>query len=192
MSLGMPFSNSTKELQALSLVTAISVARAIDQLCEVKLQLKWPNDVLAEKKKLAGILLERHISSAESYIVFGIGVNLDISPQQRQSLDRPLADLKSLTSRAFASEQVAAAIVNELVAGLDSFLRNGFKPFKETWNSYDRYAGSDIVIDSGNERLIGKSLGVDEEGRLMLHTPSGPITLNTGEIFPSLRAADST
>jgi BirA family biotin operon repressor/biotin-[acetyl-CoA-carboxylase] ligase len=192
MSLGMPFFNSTQELQALSLVTAISVATAIEGLCDAKLQLKWPNDVLAANKKLAGILLERHISKAESYLVFGIGVNLDISQQQRQTLDRPLADLKSLTTMSIEPEKLAAAIVNQLVAGLDNFLRDGFKPFKDTWNGYDRYAGSDIVIDSGNERLIGKSLGVNEEGSLMLRTPGGPMTLSTGEIFPSLRAGDET
>lgn len=190
MSLGMPFSNATKDLQAVSLVTAISVANALNQLYQLKLQLKWPNDVLLGNKKLAGILLERHISQAESYIVFGVGVNIAISQEQRQSLGRPLADLKSIVGGDIEPEELAAAITNELVGALAEFLEQGFWPFKDIWNGYDRYIGSDIVIDSGSERLIGKSLGVNEEGSLMLHTPAGPITLNTGEIFPSLRALE--
>ena len=188
MSLGMPFPNSTKDLQAISLVTAISVANGVKRLCDVELELKWPNDVLAGNKKLAGILLERHISKAESYIVFGIGVNLDITQEQRQSVDRPLADLKSLGNGNIDPEQLAAAIVNELVASLDTFLLHGFSPFKDVWNDYDRYAGKDIVIDNGNEQLIGKSEGVSDSGSLLLRTSTGQITLNTGEIFPSLRA----
>ena len=190
LSLGMPFSNSAKDLQAVSLVTAISVANGISQLNDVKLQLKWPNDVLASNKKLAGILLERHVAKAESYIVFGIGVNLDLSDAQRESIDRPIADLKSLTNLKLEPELLAATIVNELVASLDRFLDSRFAPFKGLWNDYDRYAESDIVIDNGGERLIGKSMGVNEAGSLMLHTATGPITLNTGEIFPSLRAAE--
>ncbi len=188
MSLGMPLSNSTKDLQAISLVTAISVATAVSRLYGVTLQLKWPNDVLAENKKLAGILLERHISKNQSYIVFGIGVNLDITQAQRQSIDRPLADLKSLTDAVIDTSELAAAIASELVASLAIFLRQGFAPFKETWNDYDRYAGADIVIDNGNERLLGKSMGVNEAGNLMLLCAAGLKTLTTGEIFPSLRS----
>ncbi len=191
MSLGMPFANSTKDLQALSLVTAISVATAISSICQIKLELKWPNDVLATNKKLAGILLERHISQAQSYIVFGIGVNLQFTQEQRSAIDRPVADLKSLVSDNIEPQRIAGAIVNELIADLEKFLKHGFGPFKDIWNNYDRYAESDIVIDNGAERLIGKSLGVNEEGSLMLLTATGPITLNTGEIFPSLRELKS-
>jgi BirA family biotin operon repressor/biotin-[acetyl-CoA-carboxylase] ligase len=152
------------------------------------LQLKWPNDVLAENKKLAGILLERHISTAQSYIVFGIGVNLEITQAQRQSIDRPLADLKSLTNGSVDTSKLAAVIASELVASLAVFLKQGFVPFKEVWNDYDRYAGADIVIDHGNERLLGKSMGVNETGNLVLLCATGLKTLTTGEIFPSLRA----
>jgi BirA family transcriptional regulator, biotin operon repressor / biotin---[acetyl-CoA-carboxylase] ligase len=187
MSLGMPFSNSTKDLQALSLVTAISVATALSSICKIKLELKWPNDVLASNKKLAGILLERHISQAQSYIVFGVGVNLEFTQEQRNAIDRPVTDLNSLIDSVIAPEIIAGAIVNELVGGVEKFLKYGFKPFKDIWNDYDRYAGADIVIDNGAERLIGKSLGVNEEGSLVLLTAAGSVTLNTGEIFPSLR-----
>lgn len=191
MSFGMPFANSTKDLQALSLITAISVVTAISSICQIKLELKWPNDVLAKNKKLAGILLERHISQDGSYIVFGIGVNLELTQAQRNAIDRPVTDLNSLVSDAIEPERVAGAIVNELVGGVEKFLESGFKPFKDIWNDYDRYAEADIVIDNGAERLIGKSLGVNEEGSLVLLTATGPVTLNTGEIFPSLHALES-
>lgn len=192
MSLGLPFSNSTKDLQAVSLVTAISVAEAIKQHCGLDLQLKWPNDVLASNKKLAGILLERHVSQSQSYIVFGVGVNIEIADEHRKRLDKPIADLSTLTESAIAPDILAGSIVNHLVEALDLLQQEGFSPFQNVWNSYDRYFDSDIVIDDGRERMIGKSMGVNESGRLMLQTLSGLVTLNTGEIFPSLRDVEES
>ena len=87
-------------------------------------------------------------------------------------------------------EEIAARICSDLVLSIEKFLKEGFAPFQSTWNRLDRYFESDIVVDNGKQRMIGKSLGVDAEGVLQVMTAEGQQNIAAGEIFPSLRAAD--
>ncbi len=194
MSMSYPFEIQKLQLQALSLVAAICVCEALRNLGFSSIQLKWPNDLLVGKKKLAGILLEMRKTDQFSYIVFGIGVNYALSDEHKAELGRPVTDLREMAESSSISlvrrEVIAARLCSNLLSAINQFLDEGFKPFQSAWNDLDRYFGSDIVVDNGVQRLIGKSLGVDEDGVLQLLTAKGHQKINAGEIFPSLRAAD--
>lgn len=187
MSLVLPFPVSTSNLQSLSLVTALAVHSGITAHYPAQMQLKWPNDVLAGNKKLAGILLEQHLGDERAAMVFGIGVNIRLPDNDRQQIDRPVTDLNSVTEKPVDSEILCAGIVSALVEKAELFRQSGFGQFQSDWNALDRYKGSDIVIENDNARTIGKSLGVNGDGCLMLQTLTGMITITAGEIFPSLK-----
>ena len=179
-------------LQGLSLVTAMSVQSALDGLGISGLKLKWPNDVLHNKKKLAGILLELQRTEQMLHVVFGIGVNIILPEEVVQKIGRPVTDIAaigkaSLDHRPQGINTVVAAIIDTLCANLVVYEQDGFVPFCETWNQLDCYLGSDIVIESGEKRTIGRSLGVDGSGALLLQTANGRQQIFGGEIFPSLR-----
>jgi len=183
------FNLEPNALQGLSLLTAISLQSALSDLGISGLQLKWPNDVLHEKKKLAGILLELQDSGQAVYVVFGVGVNINLPEKARQEIGRPVTDIAALTDPVADINAIVATLMNTLCANLALYEKDGFAPFQQTWNQLDCYKGSDIVIESGENRSLGKSLGVDASGALLMQTASGQRRISGGEIFPSLREA---
>ncbi len=196
LSLSRCVSTDSTALSALSLVAAMGVVKACRRLGAVNIQLKWPNDVLAVNKKLAGVLLEASSeSSGESAsehgaeqghrIVFGIGINLNLPPDSRSDIDRPVTDLLTVCGKNPGQAALAAALTEELLANIAVFEQSGFGVFQQSWNDDDRYRDRDIVIRSGDNRTIGRSLGVNEKGLLLLRSASGLLTLSSGEIFPS-------
>lgn len=187
LSLTRRFSLQANALQALSLVTAISVLDALQEAGAQGLQLKWPNDVLYEGKKLAGILLELQQKEGARFIVFGVGVNIELSADFQASIDRPVTDLSGIIAELPSREVLLAALLNRLCRNLATYEDSGFSVFQERWNALDCYRGQDIEIQNGESRLVGKSLGVDASGSLLLQTQQGTQSINGGEIFPSLR-----
>ena len=187
LSMTRRFSLEANALQALSLVTAISVLGALQEVGAEGLQLKWPNDVLCGGKKLAGILLELQQKEASRFVVFGVGVNIELSADSIDSIDRPVTDLNSIINESPSRIILLAALLNHLCRNLEKYETSGFAPFEERWNSLDCYRMKDIEIENGESRLIGKSLGVDAEGLLLLQTAQGMESINGGEVFPSLR-----
>jgi len=187
LSLTRRFSLEANALQALSLVTAISVIDALQEFAAKGLQLKWPNDVLFEGKKLAGILLELQQNETSRFVVFGIGVNIELSADSLDSIDRPVTDLHSIINGSPSRVILLAALLNNLCRNLGKYQSSGFASFEERWNSLDCYRMKDIEIQNGESRLIGKSLGVDASGSLLLQTAKGTQSINGGEVFPSLR-----
>jgi BirA family biotin operon repressor/biotin-[acetyl-CoA-carboxylase] ligase len=187
LSLTRRFSLQANALQGLSLVTAISVAEALHTLGVVDLQLKWPNDVLSKKKKLAGILLEFRQTKESRFVVFGIGINTNLPPEVLAGIDRPVTDLKGIMDKLPSGNVLVAALINRLCENLSKYERSGFAVFEEHWNNLDCYRMSDVVIQNGENRLVGKSLGVDSSGALLVQTSEGIKVISGGEVFPSLR-----
>lgn len=190
LSLTRVFEAELNQLQALSLVTALSVAQAIDELGGEPVQLKWPNDILVGNKKLAGILLETSGNHQHPAIVFGIGLNLKLPHQAIVDLGRPVTDLHSELGAEIDTASLVAGICNRLFPNLQTHEQQGFIAFQDAWNSRDRYLHCDVILANGNERLIGRALGVDAQGALLLQSAQGIRTVSGGEIFPSLHEAD--
>ncbi|GAB5500601.1 MAG: bifunctional biotin--[acetyl-CoA-carboxylase] ligase/biotin operon repressor BirA [Pseudohongiellaceae bacterium] len=190
LSLTQVFEAELNQLQALSLVTALSVAQAIDELGGEPVQLKWPNDVLAGNKKLAGILLETSGNHQQPAIVFGIGINLKLPAEVIEDLGRPVTDLSTELKSEIDAGSLIASICNRLFPNLKTHAQQGFIAFQDDWNSRDRYLHRDVILANGNDRNIGRALGVDAQGALLLQTAQGIRTVSGGEIFPSLYEAD--
>ena len=187
LSLVRRFTLDADALQSLSLVTAISLHAALTALGVQNLQLKWPNDVLHEKRKLAGILLELHKLGSSLIIVFGVGRKRHLPSQEVKEIGRQVTDLNSLTANEVNKEELVALFINALLPNVINFEERGFSPFQDAWNRLDCYINHDIVIQNGGQRIIGKSLGVDTSGAQLMQTATGRQTIIGGEIFPSLR-----
>lgn len=190
LSLSQTFSQQTSGLQAMSLVTALSVVEALCAVGAANLQLKWPNDILVDNHKLSGILLEMHSAGDMLGLVFGIGINLDLPEELRANLDRPVTDLRSCTRNRVDVTELIIRICRQLLGNLSTFERAGFASFVPAWNALDRYIGRDIVITDGQHEKTGQSAGVDADGCLLLRTASGLERIGGGEIFPSLQALE--
>ncbi|MDF1764647.1 MAG: biotin--[acetyl-CoA-carboxylase] ligase, partial [Oleibacter sp.] len=119
LSLLVSFSGGMAVLEGLSLVTAIAVEKALARLGIEGVGLKWPNDIYAQGKKLAGILLEvTGEYNSHCQVVIGIGLNLSLSEHDAETIDQPWVDLRSLKAN-LSRNDVAAILLDELLIHVD-------------------------------------------------------------------------
>lgn len=192
------FAETPRQLSALSLAAGVSVCRAMKRLNIQGVQLKWPNDLLFERRKLGGILTElRAESGGPVYVVVGIGLNVHLTLAARQSIRSSLPeqslDVASLREAAGANvparNVIAAVVVDELLAMFTEFQREGFRSFAKEWRDADALAATAVRVLIGETVRKGIARGVDEEGALMLETPGQLLRFTSGEV--SLRPSEA-
>jgi BirA family biotin operon repressor/biotin-[acetyl-CoA-carboxylase] ligase len=185
-SLAWYFSGNTQSLLGLPLVTGVAIAEALAAL-GVNVGLKWPNDVLKDQKKLAGILIETSAPKyGGSWAVIGIGLNLSVPDDLEVSIGHEVADAPWLAQ--MDRNALMAHLLNALAKTMQQFGQSGFVPFAERWNTLHVYAGREVVItDAGMVVQRGIALGVDRYGCLLLQTTNGQIPVISGDV--SLRLA---
>ena len=177
------FEQGVAALEGLSLVVGLSIVKALERLNIEGVQLKWPNDLLYEQKKLAGILLEMTgEASGECQVVIGVGVNVSMPAASGEDIDQPWVDLESISAEPLSRNQILAAILDQLVQSLNDFELGGFSQSLDEWQSYNAHQGKDIVLQVGNEVVEGICRGVDSSGALLLESAQGIAAYHGGEI----------
>lgn len=181
------FAESVTALQALSLVTAISVQQAIAGQGLSNVQLKWPNDILVAEQKLAGILLETCNTEKGVVIVFGVGINLDLPDETITQIDRPITDMRRAGSQQADLSVLLTELLQRWQRNVAIFQVQGFAPFMDSWNELDSYNGREVTVSGGTRHWQGVSQGVDETGALVVLTDDGIQQISGGEVLPTLR-----
>lgn len=188
LSLLATFAGGVASLEGLSLMVAIAVERALAKLGVEGIGLKWPNDLYAQEKKLAGILLEVNGDySNHCQVVIGVGLNLALSEEDAAAIEQPWVSLSSLKP-GLSRNKVAAALLDELLKAVDEFQQDGFAPYQQYWSERDIYHNQKVRVISGNKEKTGIIKGVNRKGELMLRTELGMEVLNAGEV--SVRATN--
>lgn len=188
LSLVWRFQGGVSALEGLSLACGLAVVTALKHQGFDGFELKWPNDVLYQGRKLAGILLEVTGDLTDScHVVIGIGVNTHMPQAAGQSIDQPYSELGAIAAVNVDRNALCAALINALWGCLAVFQVEGFRPFRKAWQELDRYHGQLVEIHTGQGEIAGRAVGVDDFGRLLLETSGGVITISGGELMPSLR-----
>jgi len=180
-SLAWPFAQGAQALMGLPLAIGVALAEVLQRL-DLPVQLKWPNDILRDGKKLAGVLIES-ASAADGtlWVVAGVGLNLQVPAALEASIGREVADAPWLAR--MDRNLLMAHLLNGLTCALDQFGRDGFSPFLPRWNALHAYAGQPVQILEGSQILQrGIALGVDCHGCLVLQTDSGQATIFAGDV----------
>lgn len=185
------FDGGAAELEGLSLAVGVCIAEALESFGITGLALKWPNDVLAEGKKLAGILLEMSGDpSGACHLVVGVGINVAMPPAAAADIDQPWIDAASLT-RAQGLEPVSrnklcASVLTKLAGLLQHYPEQGFAHWRERWMRRAAFLGEPVRLVTATQETQGSLLGVSDSGALRLATSSGEQLMYGGEV--SLRA----
>ncbi len=189
LSVAWPFEAPARGLSGLSLVAGLALADAIQEACGLSTQLKWPNDVQAQGRKLAGILIELVGDPAgPCRAVLGLGVNCALPERVAESIDQPWTDLRRETVAVPDRNHLAGTLLRNLAAVLPVFEREGFAAFQQQWDQRDALQGQDVLLALGERSLEGKALGVDADGALRLQTADGEHRYVAGEVSVRLQS----
>ena len=186
MSVARKFPRSGADLEGLSIVVGIEIAKVLKLSGVDDVGLKWPNDVILQGGKVAGILVEIGPPTEDSfYVVVGIGVNTRLSREDSLQIDQPHSTLEGVVD--FSRNNLAGDIIQNVVSGLERFVEHGFAPFASEWDEYNLFRGKQVIVHLGDTIVEGEDAGIDARGNFRLSTENGVKTFNAGEI--SLRGA---
>nr|WP_315222289.1 biotin--[acetyl-CoA-carboxylase] ligase [uncultured Duganella sp.] len=190
-SLAWRFKGPLHRMTGLPMAVGVALAETIASL-GVPVQIKWPNDLLRDGKKLAGILVETQTSRRDGdgavWAVIGVGINLLMPDELEEQIGRAVAAAPWLAK--MDRNELMAALLSRLAAVLAEFDDTGFAPFAERWNLLHAWQGRDVVIlDHGQVLQQGRAAGVDAIGRLMLDTEHGRVEVLSGDV--SLRLSST-
>lgn len=160
----------------LGFVAALAVADIVPAGRSVRL--KWPNDVLVDGGKVAGILLESAIAQTGivQHVVAGIGVNVGFAPQLPE-MRYPGAALGG------SVESTLGKLIAALAARVAGWRHHGFGMVRAQWLAKAGPLGAEVDVKLGDELVRGRFDGVDQQGALLLETASGPRRIVSGELL---------
>ena len=186
-SLAWKFEGGPQMLSGLPLAVGVALGDALGRL-GVQVQLKWPNDVLKDGDKLAGILIETQSApGGGTWAVIGVGLNLIMPDDVEALLGRSAAGAPWLAR--MDRDVLVAALLDALADALRLFAQQGFGAFSARWNLRHAWQGRTVVIlDDGKLLQEGLAAGVDDAGRLLLDTAEGRTTVLAGDV--SLRVKE--
>ncbi|MEZ5500467.1 MAG: biotin--[acetyl-CoA-carboxylase] ligase [Steroidobacteraceae bacterium] len=178
LSIAWQFSSMPPMPGSLSLAIGIASRRALGTFGARDVMLKWPNDLQVRGAKLGGILLEMRAEAGGcAQVVIGIGINIALADAQRQALidaGTRAADLAhDLGLIDVDRNQLAGRIIGEVICALLEFERAGFGGFATEWRGADALFGREVRVYNGDDVSVGKAMGVDDTGQLLLATADG-------------------
>lgn len=176
MSLAFPF--ILKDSGALVLMVSLALVQAIKILSpNADVCLKWPNDVLLNGAKVSGILLEK---GAGDYMVVGIGVNVKAAPKNTQSYP-----VTSLQAAGIATDSIA--LMQQYLDCLDNlhevWQQKGASEISRYWQESAKGIGKTIFVHTFKETKSGIFAGLNNEGMMILETPTGREVMSAGDVF---------
>jgi BirA family biotin operon repressor/biotin-[acetyl-CoA-carboxylase] ligase len=155
----------------LALCAGLAVREAVAARVAAKVLVKWPNDVLAGGRKLAGILVESQITGVRlGSVVIGIGINVAQSAFP-DALSNIATSLALLSTRDESREQLLVDVLSQLEAGLERLANHGMASIAHELRPHDALLGRRLRVDA----LEGTGSGIDDDGRLLLRQDDGQI-----------------
>lgn len=160
----------SKHAPKLTLMASVAVARTINKLSPVGAGIKWPNDVLINQKKVCGILTEAEFKGETlDFVVVGIGINANFD---LNALPRYIRDYSTTLRKESGEEIDRETLLCRLLEKTESyyalFKERKFGAILKEWRSLTNFLGSYVKIVSGEEKIEGMALNIDEDGALML------------------------
>lgn len=180
------------ESPPVTLVAALAVAKAIQKITSIQVDIKWPNDLLIDGKKLGGILTELQSTPEQiEAIIVGIGLNVnhqleDFEPSIQQFATSLALHQETVINR----PELLAEIAYQLEHAIQQFEAEGFAPFREQWTQHSQMIGKEITAQTVRETIEGVAVGINEYGALLVETSGGVIPLFSGDVTLSKRKLD--
>ncbi|PTT61483.1 bifunctional biotin--[acetyl-CoA-carboxylase] synthetase/biotin operon repressor, partial [Pseudomonas sp. HMWF007] len=188
-SLVLRIDGGMRQLEGLSLVVGLAVMQTLRKLGVADVGLKWPNDVLVDSKKIAGILLELVGDPADvCHVVLGIGINVNM--QAADEVDQQWTSMRLESGKSFDRNALVVELSNQLQAYIQRHQVGGFSVLQAEWEENHLWQGRMVSLIAGVNQIDGVVLGIDNQGALRLKVNGMEKVFSGGEL--SLRLRDDS
>lgn len=151
--------------------------------CALSGQIKWPNDLLIDKKKVGGILCEAITLEKRLGIALGLGLNINMPQNLLSTIDRPATSLLAETGRTRPIQEVQTRLISHFTTLLPTLQKEGIAPFIQELQSALAYQGETVTLQVANNTYVGTVVSLNSQGHLILHLSTGEQkTFSTGEM----------
>jgi BirA family transcriptional regulator, biotin operon repressor / biotin---[acetyl-CoA-carboxylase] ligase len=159
----------------LSLVAGLATALAVEDATTLAAQIKWPNDVMLDRRKVAGVLAELR----DGVVVLGIGLNVNQTREQLPAETKaPAASLRTIDGRVRDREEVLQTLLGRLDAAYAQWREGGLESVYDDLGARDFLRGRRLTVDGTS----GTGDGIERDGRLAVATESGRVLVASGEV----------
>jgi len=161
----------------ITLMTAVAVVKAIKMCTQIEPQIKWPNDILINEKKVCGILTEMNAElDMINWVVVGIGINVNINHQEfPEDIQENTISLKEVSGKEVFRVKLTQTFLQEFEKYYDKLKRKEFPSILEEWKLYSNTLGKKIRVDMGERIIAGEAVDINEEGALILKKEDGEL-----------------
>ena len=183
------FRATPEKMMGLSLAAGIAVVEALSSLGAENIGLKWPNDILWRRRKLAGILVEMGTSGSELRAVIGLGMNYTLPETYSSDIGQPWANISDTMPAGVPDRNIIIGhLIAHLLSAFTDFEKSGLTPFVSRWENFDLLKGKQVDIYSNDKTVSGIALGIAEDGALRVQQGYTEKKFYAGEV--SVRRKD--
>ncbi len=161
----------------LSIAAGVAVAETLEAYCPGRIALKWPNDAQIGGKKVCGILSQMKMKASDiDFVVLGIGINVNLASEQFPPDIREIATSIAVeTGRKTDLDSLINRLYENLTKWYSTLVSRGFEPVRQAWLGLAPMIGQAVSIRFGEEEVSGTAEGIDDDGSLILKTPTNEI-----------------
>ncbi|MDF1828387.1 MAG: biotin--[acetyl-CoA-carboxylase] ligase [Legionellaceae bacterium] len=160
------FDGALSKLSALGLIVSLAVHSALQQ---ADVAIKWPNDLIWQDKKLAGILIEiANEADGITDVIIGIGLNVNAVPNKNTPINQPWCSLRDITQQETDRNPLLARLIVQLDSYLRGFSERGFEAYQTEWQTHDHLFGRCITVSTPQGVRTGRAQGINNRGYLQL------------------------
>jgi BirA family biotin operon repressor/biotin-[acetyl-CoA-carboxylase] ligase len=187
--IGIPRSIKAHNLGLISIVTGIGLCKALSRSSSDAVQLKWPNDIYYQNRKLGGILIEsRQTAAGNYYFAIGIGINVSMTAEDLEAVPQPATSVNMIGGNSISRNLVLAEVIRQVVQMIHSFDESSILPLIEEFNDFDAFHNQRIRVTTSSQTIYGVNKGINHSGQLELETEQGRLQFSAADI--SLRGIE--
>ena len=171
----------------ITLTAAVALAETVAAFLPRPPTIKWPNDILFDGKKLAGILTEAACDAQRvDYVILGIGLNVHYRVEAMpEELRRRATSLADLAGENVSRESVLVRLIQDLDRCYGELEATGFEALRPRWEAHFGLRGRCVRVQLGDRAITGRALGIDREGALLVEDEHGQTrTIVAGDVIP--------
>jgi BirA family biotin operon repressor/biotin-[acetyl-CoA-carboxylase] ligase len=168
-------------LRAVSMVTPLAICEAVEEVAGVRCAIKWPNDVQAGGKKLAGVLIETEVTDGESVVLVGAGINVNFDPRQHEEIRDIATSVAAELGKAIERERLFAEYLARFEERYNA-AKDGAS-MRDDWRARLSMLGQNVKVTWPGRSVEGRAEDVDDDGSLIVRTASGEaVAVEAGDV----------